>query len=110
LITFKQLRGDGVLCLVATNNEKYRFQYILDKMGFAKSFDKTYSSAHLGSKKPEQEFFFKIYQELSGVQKNEIIFIDDDPENVQSAKDFGINAEMYESVDQVKKFFFKLNL
>ncbi len=102
----QELRAKGILCFVATNNEKYRFGYMLDKMGFAKSFDKTYSSAHLGSKKPDVEFFQKIFNELEGVEKNEILFLDDDENNVQSAKEFGFNAEIYESVDQVKKFFF----
>ena len=35
----QKLRQKGVLCFLATNNEKYRFQYMFDKLGFAKSFD-----------------------------------------------------------------------
>ncbi|MCC6323624.1 HAD-IA family hydrolase [Candidatus Nomurabacteria bacterium] len=101
----QELRQKGIQCFVATNNEKYRFGYMLDKMGFAKSFDKTYSSAHLGSKKPDLEFFQKIYNELENVGKDEILFIDDDHKNVENAKEFGINAEIYQSVDQIKKYF-----
>ena len=74
----QQLRGKGVLCFLATNNEKHRFQYMLDKMGFANCFDKTYASAHLGHKKPDQEFFSKMFNELKDIQKNEILFVDDD--------------------------------
>ncbi len=76
---------------------------MLDKMGFAKSFDKTYASAHLGSKKPDHDFFQKILNELDNVEKNEIFFFDDDEENVQSAKEFGINAEVYTSFEDFKK-------
>jgi putative hydrolase of the HAD superfamily len=100
------LREKGILCFLGTNNEKYRFQYMLEKMGFADSFDKTYASAHLGFKKPDHEFFQRIYNDLDNIQKNEILFLDDDIDNVKSAKDFGINAEIYNSVDQVKSFFF----
>ncbi len=100
------LREKGVLCFLGTNNEKYRFQYMLEKMGFADSFDRTYASAHLGFKKPDHEFFKRIYNDLNNINKSEILFLDDDTDNVKSAKEFGINAEIYNSVDQVKSFFF----
>jgi|SRR3989344_8225392 len=96
-------RHKGIQCFLATNNEKHRFQYILEKMGFEDMFDKTYASAHLGHKKPNKEFFSKIFEELSNVQKNQILFIDDDKENIQGAKDFGINAELYTSLEDFKE-------
>src|SRR3989344_396946 len=99
----QELRGKGILCFLATNNEKYRFQYMLDKMGFSDSFDKTYSSAHLGSKKPEQKFFSKIFQELENIKKNEILFVDDSKENIEGAKDFGIHAELYTTLEYFKE-------
>ena len=43
----QELRGQGVLCFLATNNEKYRFEYIMNEMGLGKMFDKGYSSAYL---------------------------------------------------------------
>ena len=91
----KELRGRGMLCLLATNNEKHRFQYMVDKMGLSEIFDKTYSSGLLGHKKPEQEFFSKIFNGLEDIEKKEILFIDDSIENIEGAKDFGINAEHY---------------
>ncbi len=97
------LRSKGVLCLLATNNEKYRFAYMLDKMGFAKLFDKSYCSALLGCKKPDQKFFSKIYQDIKNIDKKEILFWDDKAENVQAAKDFGIHAELYISTQDFKE-------
>ncbi len=105
-----ELRKQGVICMLATNNEKYRFQYMLENMGLAEVFDKTYSSAHLGHKKPNQEFFSKIFQELENVEKDEIIFFDDAPENIQGAKDFGIHAELYTSFDDFKTKMKSYNL
>ena len=99
----QELRHQDILCLLATNNEKYRFKYMLDKMGFANSFDKTYASAHLGHKKPDHDFFLKILNELDDVKKNEILFFDDDAENVKSAKDFCIHAELYTSFESFKE-------
>ncbi|MES2315635.1 MAG: HAD-IA family hydrolase [Patescibacteria group bacterium] len=99
----QELRQNGILCFVATNNEKYRFQYMLQQMHFTNSFDKTYASAHLGSKKPDQEFFQKIFSELQNVNKNEILFVDDDEENIVGAKDFGIHAEFYTNFTDFKE-------
>ncbi len=98
-----ELRGKSKKCFLATNNEKYRFEFMMQKMGLNDIFDKTYASAHLGSKKPEQEFFSKIFTELHGTQKDEILFVDDSTENIEGAKEFGIHTELYTSLDGLKE-------
>lgn len=104
LVTYiKELRGKGILCFLATNNEKYRFQYMLDVMGLKNVFDKTYASAHLGHKKPNQGFFLKIFKDLKNTKKEEILFWDDRLGHVQGAKDFGIQAELYTSFEDFKE-------
>jgi len=97
------LRHKGILCFLATNNERYRFEYMLNKMGFKNSFDKTYSSAHLGHKKPNQEFFLKIFTDLKNIKKKEILFWDDRARHIQGAKDFGIHTELYTSFEDFKE-------
>ena len=100
----KSLRNDKeIMCVLATNNEKYRFAYMLDKMSFAEIFDKTYCSAHLGHKKPNKEFYQKIFKDLGKIKKEEILFWDDKLENVKGAKDFGIHAELYTSFEIFKE-------
>lgn len=89
------LKRKGVLCLLATNNEKYRFAYMLDKMNFSKIFDKAYCSALLGCKKPNQEFYQRIFNDLENIKKEEILYWDDKIENVEAAKEFGIHSELY---------------
>ena len=105
----QQLRSKGILCFLATDNEKHRFAYILEEIGFAKSFDRTFASSHLGHKKTSQDFFLKIYQQLKKVNKKEILFVDDDMENIKCAKDFGIHAEFYTTLSNFKKKFLLLN-
>jgi putative hydrolase of the HAD superfamily len=105
----QELRKEGILCFLATNNEKYRFQYMMDKMGLEKVFDKTYSSAHLGHKKPNQEFFSKLYSKLKNVKKNEILFVDDSIENIEGAKKFGIETDFYKSLNGLKEKISLLN-
>ena len=105
----QELRQEGVLCFLATNNEKYLFEYMLGKLGFAESFDKTYASAHLGHQKPSQNFFSKIWDELPGFKKSEILFVDDDAENITGAENFGIHTEYYSSLTSLKKKISLLN-
>jgi|SRR3989344_4491776 len=99
----QELRQKGITCFLATNNEKHRFQYMMDKMGLQKVFDKTYASAHLGHKKPNKEFFEKIYRELDNIRKDEILFVDDSSENIEGAKDFGIHTIFYKSFSGFKE-------
>ncbi len=93
------LRNKGVVCVLATNNEKHRFKYMLYKMDFNNIFDKAYCSAHLNCKKPSQEFFAKVCGDLESVSKEEILFWDDKLENIHGARNFGIYAELYTSFD-----------
>jgi putative hydrolase of the HAD superfamily len=99
----ENLRSKSIKCFLATNQEKNRYAYMLDKMGFSKIFDKTYCSAHLGHKKPSKEFYQKIFKDLVNIKKEEILFWDDKIENVKGAKDFGFHAELYTTFKDFKK-------
>jgi HAD superfamily hydrolase (TIGR01509 family) len=98
-----ELKNKGILCLLATNNEKYRFAYMLNKMGFNKIFDKAYCSALISCKKPDQQFFQKIFDDLKDIKKQEILFFDDKAENVKGAKEFGIHAEIYTTFEDFQE-------
>lgn len=97
------LRKKGVSVALATNQEKYRAQYILEKMGFGKIFDRTYFSAHLGLKKPDAAFFRKITEDWPQIQKDEVLFWDDMEENILAAREFGWNAEVYKDFEDFKE-------
>ena len=88
------LKTKGIKCYLATNQEKYRTQYIVEKMGFGEIFDGIYSSAHIGHSKPDHKYFEHVVQN-SNVNKSETLFFDDTKENVDSANNFGIHAELY---------------
>jgi putative hydrolase of the HAD superfamily len=98
----QKLRKLGMKCYVATNQEKYRAQYMLDKMGFKDSFDKLYASAHLGVQKPDIQFFQKVLDDIKA-NKDEVLFWDDSEENVVAAKKFGINSEYFDTFENFKR-------
>ncbi len=93
-----RLRASGIRVALATNQEKYRTQYMLEHMGFDGLFDKVYSSAHIGLKKPDATFFAHMIEDMN-LEKDEVLFWDDDQRNIDGALEYGIHAEFYTDYD-----------
>jgi len=99
-----ELRKNGMKCVLATNQEKYRTEYLRDEMGFGTLFDAIFSSAYMGCKKPESAFFEKIFQEIGKeISKNEVMFWDDDQKNVAGAAHYGFNAFLFTNFNNFEK-------
>lgn len=103
----QDLRKQGFLCCLATNQNRYRFAYMVKEMGFGDSFDRVYASEVLGHKKPDKEFYAKIVRDL-GIEREEVLFWDDREENVEAARAFGIQAELYTVFDEFKRKMLQL--
>jgi len=97
----QQLRQNGLPCYIGTNNEKYRTQYLIENMKLGDLFDKVYSSSHIGYRKPDKEFYQHIVDD-AGLGQDGIIFWDDDHDQVEAAKNFGFQAELYKGFDDFK--------
>lgn len=107
LTTFiSQIRQSGIPCYLAMNQEKYRTKYIKEKM-FPDVFDKIFSSADMGVKKPNPKYYDLIVEELKAKQvinePNDLVYFDDQPSNVESAQKLGIRAFLYTNVLEIKK-------
>ncbi len=89
----QQLRKQGINVYLATNNEKYRTKNLFEER-IKTLFDRSFSSAYLGSKKPEPSFFQSIL-DIVGQKKEDIIFWDDDIYNIKGAENFGLTSELY---------------
>jgi putative hydrolase of the HAD superfamily len=111
-VLVKKLRESGVMCYLATNQEKYRGEYLRKNMGFDKLFDGLFISAEVGFKKKDPKFFEEVYSTLneagrvppsSLLNKDEILFIDNEKENIDSAKEFGIDAHLFTDITKLKE-------
>jgi putative hydrolase of the HAD superfamily len=91
----QHLRHKGIPCYLATNQEQYRAAYIMKEMGFADKFDGIFFSAHVGYMKPQTEFFEHVLRKMDPILPHEMLFWDDRPENVDSARQAGMLAEVY---------------
>ena len=95
LAYIQTLRSQGLACYMATMQEQYRTTYILQEMGFEKQFDGMFSSAFIGYKKTQPEFYAHILKKLDTMQPEEVLFWDDSPANVATARSAGLRAEVY---------------
>jgi len=97
----KMLRDKGVVCGLATNQERYRIEYMKTEMGFSKLFDEVFGSAELGAAKPDREFYQRVTDRLE-VTRGEILFWDDSMRNVHAAHEFGWQAEHFRTYEAFK--------
>ena len=63
----------------------------LDKQVNLSKYDYVFLSYEFGCRKPESSIYQKVQEQLP-FNKEDILFIDDNPENVRVAKEFGWNA------------------
>lgn len=88
-------RRQGIVCCLATNQERYRTEYIVEIMNYQSFFDRIYSSCNLGVKKPDPQFLQKILNDFPKINKSEVLLWDNSQRNIEAARQFGINAELY---------------
>lgn len=102
----KNLRKKGIRCYLATNQEKYRAQYMKKDMGFEELFDTVFSSAEIRHKKPDKEFYKFVLHEIKKeyeIDPDEIMYFDDTQENVVEAKKLGIDAHLYQNIEEFER-------
>jgi putative hydrolase of the HAD superfamily len=99
------LKSQGIHVYVATNQEKYRSDHLWTELGFSKVFAEMFSSAHIGHFKHEVKFFEKVMKRLpEGINKQNVLLVDDTKENITIAKTFGLKAELYTDFKSFKKY------
>jgi putative hydrolase of the HAD superfamily len=98
----RALRGSGLMCCLVTSQERYRAEYMRATMGFAEVFDRLFFSCELGCQKPDHDYYQIVEGEL-GLQGQAILFWDDSALNVQSARRWGWNAEVYSEFGAFEK-------
>lgn len=98
----KILKEKGIHVSIATNQEKYRAEYLANKLGFKMLFDDFFASSTFGIMKKHPEFFEKIITSIK-YKPNEILFWDDTPKYVEAAKSIGIHGEVYTTYENYKE-------
>ena len=99
----KSLKNKSFACYMATQQEKYRAEYLFEDLWLKKLFeDKKYISSEIKILKPTKQFFEYILKDLE-LEAKKIIFIDDEESKLTFARDIWINAILYKNLDGLKK-------
>jgi putative hydrolase of the HAD superfamily len=86
------LRAAGYGVHLATNQERHRGTHMHDVLGYRDRFDVSAYSWEVGAAKPDPEFFHRVVR-LIGAPADEVLFIDDNEDNVHGARSAGLVAE-----------------
>lgn len=97
-----RLRGRNIPCYLATNQECNRARYMRSIMGFPEMFDGLFFSCELGCRKPDPAYYQSIQRAL-GLQGAQLLFWDDDVENVKAARACGWSAELYTQFESFER-------
>lgn len=104
----ESLKANGTHCFMATNQEKYRAYSLREKFVQGKIFDEIFCSAELGVTKNNPAFWEAVFSrisELADNNKSKVVLIDDDEENVRTARAFGFDAIYYKSPNNLNELF-----
>lgn len=102
------LRGRGYKVGLLSNNTAENGQ-IIRKMGLDKHFDVFHISAETKLMKPNPAAFVHFVEEL-GVLPEGLIFIDDAPKSLSTAKECGFTPILFDSYEQLKDELSKLGV
>ena len=105
LAYIKEIKTDhpNVTIAIASNNVREWMQDFVKRHDLSKYVDKQYWSYDLALRKPDQQFFDRICQDL-GVKPQECIFIDNNEGNIEYAGKLGFVTHRYTALTQLKKF------
>lgn len=97
----KKLKASDWKVFILSNNLKERSIYYRQTVPELQLFDKIYFSWETGFIKPDKRCFELIFKE-NDLLPSQCYYFDDSSNNVQVAKDLGVNAFVFESVGQVE--------
>lgn len=89
-----ELRKQGLVCCLATNQQPYRSRYMSESLGYGQLFDHEFYSCALGVAKPDPSYFRAIAERLA-LPPEHLLFIDDHEPNVLAAREVGLQAALF---------------
>lgn len=84
-------------CVLLSNINEIHIQFIKEQLGnsfynrFIRCFDKVYYTHEINLRKPDKEIYEYVFNDL-GVEPSACFFVDDRADNIQTAKELGVNC------------------
>ena len=104
----KQLSINYIVAIASNSNSDY-LRDLFKKENLNNLFEKIFISGEIGFSKPTEKFFEYMVNELN-LKPNEIIFIDDNIQNIESAKNLGFYSIHFEDAIRLKEKLSELDV
>lgn len=96
--------------MATINNESREINdYRIASFGLRELFSAFFSSAYLGARKPEPLIYERALA-ITQRRPEECVFVDDNPDNVETARKLGIQAIHFETAPAARKSLIQLGL
>ena len=95
-----RLRSRGLRCFLASTQESHRAGFLEQRLAVGTRFEKAFFSCRLGFRKPNPAFFLAVTPEI-GLRPAEILLLDDDNANIESAIGVGWQATQFRIGDDI---------
>jgi len=100
---------DGIKIAILNNGLKTLFYQYLQNSVIPIELHVLINSAEKGVKKPDPKIYEITCAEL-GVSFEECVFVDDSQENIEGAKELGMEGILFTSIDKLRTMFDELNI
>ncbi len=91
-----KLSEKGKNCFIGSNQDFRRKSFLVEEMNIEIIFKDAYFSCDFGYAKPQREFWEishnKMKTYIGNLEKNEVLFLDDRKENIDSAREYGFSV------------------
>lgn len=94
------LRSRGIRCYIVSNQFAQRAKYLLEEVGLAAHFDGAFFSCDVGRLKDNPEFFKIVLDQLPHDGSKHIVFWDNVPAYVETARHLDIDSRLYTTFER----------
>ena len=96
--TVQAIRVLGIKCHIGSNQQALRARHMSEGLNYKFLFDTEFYSCFIGAAKPQARFFETVVSQLR-CDASAVLFLDDRAENVEAAKQAGLNAVVFFGTD-----------
>jgi len=105
----QEIRNIGVKCFIASNQNNFRKNHLMQKLEIQKNFDGSYFSCDFNAVKNDDKFWILLKQDIKSKYKNlifeNVLFLDDMDININKAMKYGINGKIINNLKDIEDVF-----
>ena len=98
----KRIRDNGNKVFILSNLKEYDYENFIKEIS-KEYYDKFYKSYEIGLEKPDKKIFLFVIKDI-GVNPHDILFFDDKENNVNNARELGIDARQVNAYNLIQYF------